>query len=49
MPSSPDTLRVLLARFASIAWSTVLESMVLGRGVTVIIVGNEHCDTSSKP
>ena len=30
MPSSPDNLRVLLTRFASMAWSTASESAVLG-------------------
>ena len=30
MPSSPDTLRVILARFASVIWSTASESTVLG-------------------
>ena len=30
MPSLPDTLQVLLARFVSMAWRTVLDFLVLG-------------------
>ena len=30
MLSSPDTLRVLLTEFISMAWSTTLKSMFLG-------------------
>ena len=31
MPNSPDTLLVLLAEFASVDWSTALESTVFGQ------------------
>ena len=30
MPNSSDTLQMILARFASLAWGTALESTVLG-------------------
>ena len=30
MPSSPDSLRVLFARFAFMAWKTALESAIEG-------------------
>ena len=30
MTNLPDTLQVLLAEFASMAWSKILESMILG-------------------
>ena len=30
MPSLPDTLRILIVRFATLTWSVDLESMILG-------------------